>query len=126
MWAATVLLFSAFFPWLTSTARIDNAMGIPTELLWNQSASTGGFALGWVLIILAVLVTVSSTIRSLSAVRRFLGVIAMLVPIALMVQWTLALDSLGSADSWLSYVGVGAYATLAAGAIAAFMPQRGA
>lgn len=124
LWAAALLLVSAFFPWISGAARIANGMGVPLELLWNRNADVGGFALGWALVILAVLVTVAAVFPILERLRRFLGVLALVVPLLLVAQWIWALDSLNSADSWLSYVGVGAYTAFAAGSLVAFAPGR--
>lgn len=124
MWAAGLLLFSAFFPWISGAARISNGMGVPVELLWNRNAAVGGFALGWVLIILAVLVLVAAVFPILEPMRRFLGAVTLLVPLVLIAQWIWALDAVDSADSWLSYIGLGAYTAFAAGAILAMAPGR--
>ncbi len=126
-WAVSGLSFAVFFPWLTGTARISNAMGVPLEFLWSRSAPTDGLPVGWVLLALVLLISIAAFVPILSAVRRLLGLLAVGIPIALTVQWIQALDQSGSADSWLSYIGVGAYVAFAAGAMVVLAPShRGA
>ncbi len=106
----------AFLPWI----RFDfhfTAFKIPLTFLFQGNSSSGGLNAGIVLVVVAGLGLVMSFFPAVSVARRFLGLVALAVPVAFVAQ-LLRFDQV-TLSSLFSHLGAGAYAAAAGGLLLA-------
>jgi hypothetical protein len=128
---ALIAIFGAALPWQQTVAnRLEvDAFAIPVRFLtgWENLTDTG-FALGWLIVILAAVGAVVSLISGGGIVRRILGLVIFLVCCVYALQqqdWLTTTDrGLGTGLNLWDVVDYGVAVTTTGGLIMLFAPSR--
>jgi hypothetical protein len=126
-----IAIFGAALPWQqTVENRLEvDAFGIPVRFLtgWEELADKG-FALGWLIVILAAVGAVVSIISGGGIVRRILGLLIIIVCFVYALQqqdWLTTTDrGLGTGLNVWDVVDVGLAVTFGGGLLMVFAPSR--
>jgi hypothetical protein len=126
-----IAIFGTALPWQqTVENRLEvDAFGIPVRFLtgWEELADQG-FALGWLIVILAAVGAIVSIISGGGIVRRILGLVIIIVCLVYALQqqdWLTTIDrGLGTGLNVWDVVDVGLGVTLSGGLLMVFAPSR--
>jgi Bacterial SH3 domain len=128
---AMIAVFGTALPWQQTVAnRLEvDAYGIPVRFLTGwQNLADKGFALGWLIVILAVVGAVVSLISGGGIVRRVLGLVIILVCCVYALQqqdWLTTTDrGLGTGLNLWDVIDNGVAVTFAGGMVMLFAPSR--
>ncbi len=124
---ALVAAISTLLSWFDFGGQSENAFEPAAEFLWDHTTSeTGGFSIGILLVVLAVVVGLLALVRRAGVVRRVVAAVALAVPVLFAVQFQRALDELGDFPGQpgvFDALGLGVYVAAAGAAVALLAPS---